>query len=85
MWLRGGNGRCLKWTKRQAEGPLPSLPLVRPITCSSSQSRCLSAAAATGALGPLSIIFLRRWCLGTQEEKQPSGIVLVLAAPKNTM
>ena len=40
-WLWGGNGRCLKWTKRQAEGPLPSLPLVHPITCHSSQSRCL--------------------------------------------
>lgn len=83
MWLWGGNCRWLKWMKRQAEGPLPSLPLVHPVTCPSSQS--LSAAAATGALGPPSIIFLWRWGLGTQEEKQPSGIVLVLAAPKNTM
>lgn len=62
-----------------ASGPSNHLPLL------SEPVPLLSAAAATGALGPPSIIFLRRWCLGTQEEKQLSGIVLVLAAPKNTM
>ena len=62
-----------------ASGPSSHSPLF------SEPVPLLSAAAATGALGPPSIIFLWRWCLGTQEEKQPSGIVLVLAAPKNTM
>lgn len=38
-----------------------------------------------GALGPSSVICLWRWRPGSQEEKQLSGIVSGLAAPKNTM
>lgn len=38
-----------------------------------------------GALGPSSVICLWRWRRGSQEEKQLSGIVSGLAAPKNTM
>lgn len=81
----GGERRWLEPMEKQAENPCPSLPLIYLITYPWPQS-WFPPRRWQEPRGPWtsSVMFLWRWCLGTQEANQPSGTVSVSAVPKNT-
>lgn len=73
----GGEAGWLKWMEKQAEGPCPSLLLICPVPYPFLAPGLVpfqALASRTGALGSSSGIFLWRWCLGTREESQASGV-----------